>query len=196
MCGGISMFRYWSWAAVLLIGFQVAGCYTDFGPVMVPIDPVPIAYTSTALHVGDRIKVTVYGEENLNGVYDVNPAGNVALPLAGSVRAAGRTTTELQREITRLYKSEYLQSPKVTVDIAILRPFFVMGEVKSPGEYAYQNGLNVINAVSAAGGLTYRGDRRHVLIQHAGEEVWNDYPLIPSIPVAPGDQIRVPERYF
>jgi protein involved in polysaccharide export with SLBB domain len=190
------MIRYWSWAAVVLIGLQVAGCYTDFGPVVVPTDPVPIAYTSTVLHVGDRIKVTVYGEENLNGVYDVNPAGYVALPLAGLVRAAGRSTAELQREITRLYKSEYLQSPQVTVDIAGLRPFFVMGEVKSPGQYDYRNGLNVINAVSAAGGLTYRGDRGHVLIQHAGEEVWNEYPLIPSIPVAPGDQIRVPERYF
>src|SRR5258707_9505516 len=113
------MFRYWSWAAVLLIGLQVAGCYTDFGTVVVPIDPIPIAYTSTALHVGDRIKVTVYGEENLNGVYDVNPAGYVALPLAGSVRAAGRTTTELQNEITPLFKNQYLPNPKVTVDIAI-----------------------------------------------------------------------------
>ena len=99
------MFRFWSWAATLLIGLQVAGCYTDFGPVVVPTDPIPTQYTSTLLHVGDRIKVTVYGEENLNGVYDVNPAGNVAIPLAGNVRAAGRSTTELQREITRLYKS-------------------------------------------------------------------------------------------
>lgn len=190
------MIRYWSWAAALLIGLQVAGCYTDFGPVVTPTEPIPREYTSTRLHVGDRIKVTVYGEENLNGVYDVNPSGDVSLPLAGAVRAAGRTTVELQHDITRRYKSEYLQNPQVTVDIANFRPFFVMGEVLRPGQFEYRNGLNVMNAVSTAGGLTYRGDRSRVLIQHAGEEVWNEYPLIPTIPVAPGDQIRVPERYF
>lgn len=190
------MIRHWSWAAILLIGLQVGGCYTDFGPVIVPADPIPTQYTSTVLHVGDRIKVTVYGEESLNGVYDVNPAGNVTLPLAGTIKAAGRTTSQLQSEITRRYSSEYLTNPKVAVDIASLRPFFVMGEVRSPGQFDYRNGLNVINAISAAGGLTYRGDRGHVLIQHAGQEVWNEYPMTPSVPVAPGDQIRVPERYF
>jgi polysaccharide export outer membrane protein len=190
------MIRYWSWAAALLIGLQVAGCYTDFGPVVTPTEPIATGYTSTRLHVGDRIKVTVYGEENLNGVYDVNPGGDVSLPLAGAVRAAGRTIVELQYDITRRYKSEYLQNPQVTVDIANFRPFFVMGEVLRPGQFEYRNGLNVMNAVSTAGGLTYRGDRSRVLIQHAGEEVWNEYPLIPTIPIAPGDQIRVPERYF
>jgi protein involved in polysaccharide export with SLBB domain len=190
------MIRYWSRAAVLFIGLQVAGCYTDYGPVVLPTDPVPTAYTSTMLHVGDRIKVTVYGEENLNGVYDVNPAGNVMVPLAGSVRAAGRTTTELQRDITGRYKSGYLENPQVTVDIVNLRPFFVMGEVLHPGQFEYRNGLNVINAITTAGGLTYRGDRATVLIQHVGQDVWTEYPLLPTIPVAPGDQIRVPERYF
>ena len=65
------MSRYWCWAAALLIGLQVAGCYTDFGPVAVPSEPIPAAYISTRLHVGDRIRVIVYGEENLNGVFDV-----------------------------------------------------------------------------------------------------------------------------
>jgi protein involved in polysaccharide export with SLBB domain len=190
------MSRYWCWAAALLIGLQVAGCYTDFGPIAAPSEPIPAAYNSTRLHVGDRIRVIVYGEENLNGVFDVDPAGNVSLPLAGAVRAAGRTTEELHHEIARRYKSEYLQNPQVTVDIVFLRPFFVMGEVLRPGQFEYRNGLNVMNAVSTAGGLTYRGDRSRVLIQHAGEELWSEYPLIPSIPVAPGDQIRIPERYF
>jgi polysaccharide export outer membrane protein len=190
------MIRYLFWAAALLIGLQVAGCYTDFGPVVVQPAPIATEYTSTRLHVGDRIKVTVYGEENLNGVYDIDPAGNVTLPLAGTVRAAGRSKAELQQEVTRRYKSDYLQDPKVTVDIASFRPFFVMGEVVRPGEFEYRNGLNVMNAVARAGGLTYRGDRSVVLIQHVGEEVWTQYPLSPAIPVAPGDMIRIPERYF
>lgn len=158
------MIRYWSWATALLIALSVGGCYTDFGPVVPPTQVIAPEYTSTILHVGDRIRVTVYGEDNLNGVYDVNPAGNVTLPLAGAVAAAGRTAADLQREITRRYKSEYLQNPQVTVDIANLRPFFVMGEVLHPGQFEYRNGMNVMNAISTAGGLLYRGDRSRVLI--------------------------------
>jgi protein involved in polysaccharide export with SLBB domain len=190
------MVRFWSWLVALVIGLQVGGCYTDFGPVVVPVAPVPMEYSSTVVHVGDRIKVAVYGEENLNGVYEVNPAGELSLPLAGIIKAAGRTTADLQRIITQRYKSEYLEHPQITIEIAAYRPFYVMGEVLHPGAFEYRSGLNVMNAVSTAGGLTYRGDRSHVLVQHAGEDVWTEYPFEPTTPVAPGDQIRVPERYF
>jgi hypothetical protein len=47
-----------------------------------------------------------------------------------------------------------------------------------------------------AGGFTYRASRSIVLIRHTGEEVWKEYPLTEPVPIAPGDLIRVPERYF
>ena len=50
--------------------------------------------------------------------------------------------------------------------------------------------------MTEAGGLTYRGSKDSILIQHNGEQVWNEYPLISSIQILPGDIIRVPERYF
>jgi protein involved in polysaccharide export with SLBB domain len=194
------MIKYLSWAAALVIGLQVAGCYTDYGPVVVPSEPVALASASasgsTRVQVGDRIKVTVYGEDNLNGVYDVDSAGNVSLPLAGTVRAAGHSKRDLEREITRRYRSDFLQDPKVTVDLASSRPFYVMGEAEKPGEYPYRNGLTVISAIATAGGATYRASRSHVLIQHPGQEVWVEYPLAPQVPVGPGDIIRLPERYF
>jgi protein involved in polysaccharide export with SLBB domain len=199
------MIRSLSWVAALVIGLQVAGCYTDYGPVVVAMDPIattsasaPIAITSpsTRIQVGDRIKVTVYGEDNLNGVYDVDAAGNVSLPLAGTIRAAGRSKLDLEREITRRYRSDFLQDPKVTVDHASSRPFYVMGEAEKPGEYPYRHGLTVISAIATAGGATYRASRSHVLIQHAGHTAWIQYPLLPEVPVAPGDIIRLPERYF
>src|SRR6186997_2513485 len=109
------MIRYLSWVAALVIGLQVAGCYTDYGPVVVPLEPVALASGSTRVQVGDRIKVTVYGEDNLNGVYDIDAAGNVSLPLAGTVRAAGHSKRDLEREITRRYRSDFLQDPKVSV---------------------------------------------------------------------------------
>src|SRR5579862_5134860 len=190
------MFKWLSWAFVLVIGLSVAGCYTDFGPVEVAQNPVELPYIPTRIQSGDRIKVTVYGEDSLNGVYDVDPSGNVTVPLAGLIRAAGRSKGELQREITMKYKNEYLQDPKVTVEVVGYRSFYLMGEVEHPGEFSYRSSLNVLSAVTMAGGLTYRASRSTVLIQHPGQSGWEEYALLPTVMVGPGDLIRVPERYF
>jgi polysaccharide export outer membrane protein len=190
------MVRYWSWAVALVIGLQVAGCYTDFGPVVPAPDPTLQPYVATRLEPGDRIKVTVYGEDNLNGVYDVDPAGYVSLPLAGNVKAAGFTKLELQHTIAARYHSEYLQNPQVTVDVVAFRSITVIGEVLHPGEVPYRADLDVISAIGRAGGLTYRGSRSTVLIRHDGDPVWQEYSMVPTVMVAPGDIVRIPERYF
>ena len=143
------MIRYLVRGVIFTIGLMVAGCSADFGPVAA-FDGVIPAGVSPVLQRGDKIKVTVYGEDNLNGIYDIDPSGSVSLPLAGSVRAAGRTKMELQREIARRYKSEYLQDPKVTVEVASFRPIYIMGEAEHPGEYPYRSGLNLIGAVTTA----------------------------------------------
>jgi len=190
--------KYFSWLAILAIGLQVAGCYTDYGPVSA--EPEPILRSSnvaTHLQAGDTLKVNIYGEEALSGSYVIDPSGNITMPLVGSIGAAGRTRSELQREITSKYVSgKYLQEPKVTVDVTAYRPIYVVGETLRPGAYPYTSGLNVLTAITQAGGLTYRASRDTVFVQHAGEEVWQMYPLSASVVIAPGDLIRVPERYF
>jgi protein involved in polysaccharide export with SLBB domain len=119
------------------------------------------------------------------------------MPLVGTIKAAGRTRSELEREITGKYiRGKYLQDPKVTVDVVAYRPIYVLGEVLRPGAYPYTSGLNVLTAVTTAAGFTYRASRNSVFIQHAGEDVWQEYPLAASVVIAPGDLIRVPERYF
>jgi len=195
---GIMIGRYSSWAAILAIGLQVAGCYTDYGPVAA--EPEPILRSSiigTRLEPGETLKVTIYGEEALTGSYVINPSGEIAMPLVGAIRAAGRTRSELEREITRRYTSgKYLQEPKVTVDVTLYRPIYVVGETLRPGAYPYASGLNVLTAVTVAGGLTYRASRDTVFIQHEGQTVWQMYPTSASVIIAPGDLIRIPERYF
>ena len=184
-----------NWVAAIFLGLLVAGCAADMGPVAYFDGTVPGGVASV-IQRGDKIKVTVYGEDNLNGIYDVDPTGSISIPLAGTVRAAGRSRVELQREIARRYKSEYLQDPKVTVEVASFRPIYIFGEAEKPGEYPYRSGLNLISAVTMAGGFTYRASRTYVLVQHPGEEVWRQYPLSPLVAIVPGDLIRIPERYF
>jgi polysaccharide export outer membrane protein len=189
--------RIVSLGAFVAIGLLLAGCYQDFGPVVAEPDPIPPPAVANHLQVGDKVTVTVYNEPNLTGVYDVNPAGAMNLPLIGAVRAAGLTPAQLERIITNRYsRGKFLQEPKVTVVIVQYLPFFVFGEVIKPGQYPYQSGLNVLTAVTTAGGLTYRGSRDTILIERAGQHVWNQYPMVSSVTVLPGDLIRVPERYF
>jgi len=188
--------KYLRLAIVLLTGLQVSGCYTDYGPVEIgtPMSPAGVA---THLQAGNKLKVTIYGEETLSGEYDISPNGYVSMPLVGAIRAAGRTRSDLERDIANRYRSGgFLQDPKVTVAVAQFRPFYVLGEATTPGEYPFRSGLNVHSAVAMAGGFTYRASRSYVLIRHAGGEVWKEYPLTEPVAIEPGDLIRVPERYF
>ena len=189
--------RFVSLGAILVIGLLLAGCYRDFGPVVAEPQPLPPPLTATHFQVGDRLTVTVYDEPNLTGVYDVTPSGVVNLPLIGDVKAVGRTTAELQREIADRYsRGKFLQEPKVTVAVVEYRPIYIFGEVANPGPFPYRPGLNVLTAVTAAGGLTYRGSRDKVYLQRSGEQVWNEYPQLSSVTIMPGDLIRIPERYY
>jgi polysaccharide export outer membrane protein len=182
---------------VIAIGLLLAGCYTDFGPVVGEPAPLPPPAAAATLQLGDRVTVTIYDEPNLTGVYDVTPGGSLDLPLIGNVRAVGRTPSELEREIASLYiRGKYLQEAKVTIAVVSYQPFYIFGEVAKPGPYPYQSGLNILTAVTTAGGLTYRGSKSTVLIQRAGQQVWTEYPLLSSVTILPGDLIRVPERYF
>jgi protein involved in polysaccharide export with SLBB domain len=183
--------------AVVAIGLALSGCYRDFGPVVAEPEPLPPPIASTPLQLGDRVTVTVYDEPNLTGVYDITPGGFIELPLIGSVQAVGRTQTELAREITNRYSNgKFLQEPKVTVVVVEYRPFYIFGEIIKPGAYPYRAGLNALTAVTEAGGLTYRGSKTTILLQRAGQQTWNEYPLLSSVTILPGDLIRIPERYF
>lgn len=148
------------------------------------------------LQAGDKLRITVFGEEKLSGEFEIDPSGYVSVPLAGTVPAAGLTKLELEQSLSAKFKSNYLRDPKVTVDVASFRPIYVLGEVQKPGAYPYQSGLNVVSALAVAGGATYRASNSRVLIQKSGETEFKEHVLEPSVAVLPGDVIRVPERYF
>lgn len=148
------------------------------------------------LEAGDKIHITVFGEDKLTGDYQVDTGGYVALPLAGSIKAAGLTPPELEKSLEKQFRGTYLRNPKVTVEVMTFRPFYVLGEVQKPGEYPYRAGLNVLSAIAIAGGATYRANTSEVMIQRAGTTTLQKLPQSPTIAVLPGDLVRVPERFF
>jgi polysaccharide export outer membrane protein len=153
--------------------------------------------TALRLHVGDKIKIVVIGDDKISGEYDIDQTGDISIPAAGALHAAGRTRGDLETEIARrLVDRQFLRSPMVTVSVSSFRPFYVLGEVEKPGEYPYHTGLNILSAIAVAGGETYRANQSHALIQRAGETGFHSFPLSPDVPVNPGDLIKLPERYF
>ena len=145
---------------------------------------------------GEKIKINVYNEPSLSGDYDIDPSGMISLPLAGTIKAVGLTQDQLEKELQKKFRSEYLKNPKVTVTILQFRPIYLVGEVEKQGEFPYKPGLNVLTAMALAGGGTYRAHKNYVLIQHYGEKGMKEYPISASTMILPGDLIRVPERYF
>jgi protein involved in polysaccharide export with SLBB domain len=145
---------------------------------------------------GDKVRISVFGEDRLSGEFLVDSAGNASLPLIGSTPLGGMTTSEAEAALRTKLSKEYVRNAKVTVEISALRPFYIIGAVEKPGEYPYRPGMNVMMAIAIAGGNTYRASPSTILIQRAGTNVESEYQIASSVVVNPGDLIRVPERMF
>jgi protein involved in polysaccharide export with SLBB domain len=144
----------------------------------------------------DRIRLKVYGESDITGEYEIDNNGQVSIPLAGHIKAAGATTRQLEKAIASALAKGIVRDPRVNVEIAQYRPYYILGEVKKSGEYPYRNGLTVMDAVASAGGFTYRANENKVHLRRAGAGTEEILPLDAPVPIFPGDNIRIPERYF
>lgn len=156
----------------------------------------PSSASDYRLSVSDKVRVKVYGEGDLSGEYEIDAGGSISIPLAGSVRAVGLTTRQLERAIASALAKGMLRDPRVSVEIAQHRPYYILGEVKRAGEYPYKPGMTVLDAVASAGGFTYRANEGKVYLRRAGGTADELLPLETPIFISPGDNIRIPERYF
>lgn len=161
----------------------------------------PPAGKSYILQANDTIQLRVYDEPEFSGRFKVDSLGDVALPLAGKIRLRGATEQQAATIIeTALKDKGYLQNPKISVELARARPYFILGEVTKPGQFPFQSGLTVYQAVAASGGLTYRADRDDITIRRqnpasgAGHEI--RLSATEDTPILPGDVLEIGERYF
>jgi polysaccharide export outer membrane protein len=154
------------------------------------------AAASYVLGPNDRVRLKVYGEPDIAGEYEIDSNGQVSIPLAGHIGAAGLTTRQLEHAIAAALAKGIVRDPRVNVEIALYRPYYILGEVKKGGEYPYRLGLTVMDAVASAGGFTYRANENKVYLRRSGAGAEEVYALDAPILVFPGDNIRIPERYF
>lgn len=174
--------------------FMIAGCSSG----LAELSPIPTAPLGPQqLETGDSIRVTVKDIEGVDGEYVVSGAGTVSLPFVGELEVRGLSIPQAQASIAQAYRSAGIfNAPEVNVQPAMLRPYYVLGEVNRPGEYEYRQGMTVQAAISAAGGFTYRAKSDVIEITRTvnGRDVVGT--ATNQTPVTPGDRIRVLEKWF
>ena len=175
------------------------------------------------LQPGDVIEVSVLEDPNLTRQVLVRPDGKIALPIAGTIQAGGRTPEQVQQTILRRLSEDFITPPTVTVSLITLRPpeevaveeeeeellgrVFVIGQVANPGafEFSQDNPLSALQALALAGGPgVFAAKRRIQIRRHSedGETIFTfDYDVIEDgempvqvLPLLNGDVIVVPER--
>ncbi|RDV28127.1 polysaccharide export protein [Alteromonas aestuariivivens] len=152
---------------------------------------------SYLIGTGDRIEILVHGEDDLSFETTIGIEGTILYPFLGELMIAGRTTNEVRGIITQGLKGDYLDAPSVNVSIIEYRPFFILGEVKSPKSYSYRPGLTVDQAIAMAGGLSERASSEAIELKRTidGEvKVFKKVSL--NYLVKPGDTITVSESFF
>jgi protein involved in polysaccharide export with SLBB domain len=180
---------------LLAATFVLSACHSTVrpGPELAASDIT----TRYRLGPGDHIKLMVFNQPSLSSDFTVDGAGFLSLPLLGPLKAEDQTTRQLEQSIAQeLIDRKYLVNPSVAVQIVEFRPYYILGEINSPGSYPYIVNLTITKAVAAAKGYTYRANTHRVYIQRSGENTEVLYGVTPGTAVLPGDTIRVPERRF
>ncbi len=169
--------------------------------------PVPADYR---IGPGDTLKVYVFQNDELTVTVPVRPDGKISTPLVEDMVAVGKTPSQLARDIEKSL-SEYVKSPKVNVVVMVAVSVFsevkVIGQVLHPQALPYRDGMSVLDAVLAVGGLGQfaAGNRARVVRTENGKQteikvkldsLVNSGDMKQNILLRPGDVLVVPETRF
>jgi polysaccharide export outer membrane protein len=151
------------------------------------------AYT---LDAGDKLRIVVFGQDGITNTYIVDVGGKVNLPLIGAVTARGLTNQQLSEAIAARLKQGFIREPHVTAEVETYRPFFILGEVTTPGQYPYVANMTAETAVAIAGGFAPRAYKKTVELTRktGGQQLRTEVPL--DYRVRPGDTVLIKERWF
>jgi polysaccharide export outer membrane protein len=185
--------------------------------VSVPAAGAPVAPPAAAavgadyrIGPGDSLQIYVWQNPDLSVTVPVRQDGKVSTPLVEDMLAAGKTASQLARDM-EMVLAEYIRSPKVNIfvlnAISALSQVKVTGQVKTPQALPYHEGMTVLDAVLAVGGLTEfaAGNRARVVRTLDGKQqeikihldkLLNGGDMSQNIALRPGDVLLVPQSRF
>ena len=195
--------------ALAFVGIFLAGCsnYQD-APSAVTTTAEPANYVIGA---GDQLQIFVWRNQELSTSLRVRPDGKISFPLVDDMTAAGRTPTELAREIEKSL-SQYVQNPVVSVIVQNFvgppnQQIRVIGEAVRPTGLPYRSDMTVLDVLIEVGGLTeFAAGNRSVIVRSIDGKTENfsvrlddlvkDGDVSANVPVAPGDILIIPQSWF
>ena len=185
--------------AAAMIAAMVAGCtYFDEAP-RPPRTDVPFHGTDLSSYEfvpGDQLRITTLAHPDVSVQTAVADDGTIEMPLIGAIKVTGLTVSQLREVVTLGLDRDFIVDPKVNVEILKYRPFFILGEVKSPGSFEYQAGMDVRKAVALAGGFTRRASQDSIEITRPVLGRKRSFPGQKNTRVLPGDVIEIARRWF
>jgi protein involved in polysaccharide export with SLBB domain len=153
--------------------------------------------TGYLIAAGDTVSIKVFGEAELSPQVKVDESGNIDYPLLGVLPVSGLSTHQLADKIQQGLKGPYLVDPKVSVSVSDYRPFYIHGQVRSPGSYSFEPGMTVRKAVALAGGLSDHASTRKIFrLPEGGQNGIQRVKVGLEDAVLPGDTITVEESFF
>ncbi len=134
------------------------------------------------LQAGDRIRISVWKQDELSGELRIRSDGRITMPVVGDVRVAGLTPSEAAG-VVKGSLLDVVRDPAVAIDVIDVRPLSigVLGEVERPGVYEIDRGSGVLHAIATAGGLTEYADHRRIFVIRNGNR--NDIAEGGSVPI-------------
>jgi len=160
---------------------------------------------------GDSLQVFVWGHDDLSTTVQVRPDGEISTPLVEDMQAAGRTPTQLARDIEETL-SEYVRSPTVTIIVQQFvgeydRQIRVVGQAAQPQALSYREGMSLLDVMIAVGGLSEfaSGNKAKIVRKVDGKEqvikvrisdLLNKGDMQQNVNMLPGDVLIIPESIF
>ncbi len=145
---------------------------------------------------GDALRIIVYGQDELSGQFTIDPSGTISMPLIKDIKASGLTVRDLEKTITNQLQPTYLTDPKVSVEVIEYRSVYILGEVRTPGKYAYVPNMTVLQAIAVAGGHTYRANESSAEVTRLEKDVLRTFTAPINYMIQPGDTVIIKRRWF
>jgi polysaccharide biosynthesis/export protein len=197
---------------VVLLGFVIGAEAATAPPTSnAPMTPAtPAVAPDYIIGPGDEVQVFVWRNPDLTVTVPVRPDGKISTPLNEDMPAVGKTPQVLGRDIEKVL-SEYVKSPQVNIIVtkpaSVYSQVKVIGQVLKPGAVPYRDGMTVLDAVLAVGGLSNfaAGNRAHLVRTEAGKQteikikldsLVNSGDMSQNQVMKPGDVLVVPESRF
>lgn len=194
-----------TFSPILLLALVLVGCTTSEPPPVVETTAAPTQYL---IGPGDELEIFVWRNPELSVKVPVRPDGRVSTPLVEDMQAAGKTPTQLARDL-EVALSSFVKTPQVNVIVHNFVGTFgeqirVVGKATAPMALPYRRNMTVLDVMIAVGGLAEgaAGNRAKIIRRYGGQQteikvrlddLLNDGAIAENVEVLPGDVLIIPE---